>query len=111
MKNFYGASLPATNPELNHEDKTIINMSMNDSTAKTHRYIPDKDGIFVVGCSYMQGSYAFITDETVTDGVRFVACSNGSGNVGQSNGVCRAYKSHEYSCNSVRGQWIFVPYK
>ncbi len=111
MKNFYGASLPATNPELNHQDKIIINMGMEDSAAKTHTYTPDCDGIFVVGCSFVQGSYAFLKDETFNDGVRFLACSSGSGNPGQSNGVCRAYKDHIYSCNSLRGQWLFVPYK
>lgn len=111
MKDFYGIPLPTTNPELDYQSMVIINNAFSDSSKKVQSYTPTKDGIFVVGCSYQAGAYAWIVDEE-SPSVRIVSCTIASGGaVAQMDGNCLAYKEHRYRCESVRGQWFFIPYK
>lgn len=111
MKDFYGNQLPITNAEQDQQGMIIINNAFSDTSKKVQTYTPDSDGIFVIGCSYQAGSYAWIVDEA-NSGVRLVSCAIASGGaVAQMNGNCLAYKGHRYRCESVRGQWFFIPYK
>jgi hypothetical protein len=111
MKDFYGIPLPTTNPKLDYQSMVIINNAFSDSSKKVQSYTPTKDGIFVVGCSYNAGDYAWIVDEAY-DGVKLVSCVIASGGaIAQMSGICQAYKEHNYRCESVRGKWIFIPYK
>lgn len=111
MKDFYGNALPGKNNELDYQSRVIINNAFSDTSKKVQSYTPTKDGIFVVGCSYQAGAYAWIVDEAYNS-VRLVSCAIASGGaMAQMNGTCQAYKEHNYRCESVRGQWFFIPYK
>jgi hypothetical protein len=111
MKDFYGTSLPTTNPELDYSNMVIINNAFSDTSKKVQSYTPTKDGIFIIGCSYQAGAYAWIVDEALS-AVRRISCViASSGAVAQMNGTCQANRGHNYRCESVRGQWFFIPYK
>ena len=111
MKDFYGTPLPTNVPQLDQQNTVTIHNNFDDTTEKTLYYTPDKDGIFVLGCSYVAGSYVHILDEDAPVYMRIVAHASGSGHLGQSSGMGLAYKGHKYRCGCKRAQWFFIPYK
>lgn len=111
MKDFYGNALPAKNNELDYSNTVTINNAFSDTSKKVQYYEPEKDGIFIVGCSYQAGAYAWLVNEAYNN-IRLVSCVIASGGaVSQNNGMCPAHKDNTYHCESVRGQWFFIPYK
>lgn len=110
MKDFYGTQL-FTHAQLDYGNIDTIHNDFDDTTEKSLYYTPGSDGIFVLGCSYVSGSYIHIRDEDSPVYMRFVAGASGQGTPGQSSGIGPAYKGHSYVCGYKRGQLFFIPYK
>ncbi len=110
MKDFYAAPI-YTHAQLDWQNIVTIHNDFDDTAEKTLYYTPDSDGIFISGCSYVQGSYVYILDQDEPVYMRFVAHASGNGSPGQSNGMGFARKGHNYRCAFKRGQWFFIPYK
>ena len=110
MRDFQGTPL-FTNAQLDYQNIVTIHNNFDDTTEKTQYYIPDRDGIFILGCSYMSGSYIYILDVNAPVYMRFVAQASGQGVPGQSSGMGLAFKGHNYRCGFKRGQWFYIPYK
>lgn len=112
MKDFYGDQL-FTHAQLDHQNTVTIHNNFDDTANKTLYYIPDIDGIFIVGCSYYAGAYVEIVDENAPVNMKLVSCTSVSNvnTTAQSNGMCLAYKGHKYRCSCRRAQWFFIPYK
>ncbi len=111
MKDFYGTPLSASIPQLDYQNIVTIHNGLNDASEKFEYYTPDSDGIFVLGCSYVEGSYVYIADEDFTGNMRLMSGCSGNGSVGQTNGMSLAFKGHRYKGSYRRGQWFFIPYK
>lgn len=108
MKTFYGVDY-----KINQLDKThivTIRNNFNDTNTNITTYTPAKDGIFIVGCSYQEGAYAYIVNNSFNVRQVSVAPSKG-GSVAQQDGICNAYAGETYTLTSVRGQWFYIPYK